>query len=251
MSIAEINTANYSLSTQPFNYFYATDFFKQDYYELLAEEFEKVRAGGLVGYVDRDRLGKFPGYDAYCWLLPPTCGYPLNLFYTPEWIDYFARLFNVELTMDVVAEFHHHLAGSSSGFRHNDYNICCFTDEPLPNQVNPWYFQCSYDPNNNDMASGKIKGRMRTIAIIYYLNNAPWQPGDGGETGLYTTYNDAAPAVAIPPISNSIMAFEISPVSWHAFITNVKSERNTIIMWLHADADRQIARYGVAPQAYS
>ncbi|HWB26243.1 MAG TPA: 2OG-Fe(II) oxygenase [Chitinophagaceae bacterium] len=250
MPIPEIICTDIKIEEAPFRHFYARNFFRNDFYELLVQEFEKVKETGLVEYIDKNKLSRFPGYDAYCWLLPPGCSYPLNIFYSYKWIDYFSALFGVTLTADVVAEFHHHKINSSSGFKHNDYNICCFVDDPLPNKVNPWYFQCSYDKKNNDMTSGRVTGRMRTIAIIYYLNNEPWKEGDGGETGLYANLGDAQPAVAIPPVSNAIMAFEISPVSWHAFITNTKNERNTIIMWLHADAEKQISRYGVKPQPF-
>jgi len=142
-----------------------------------------------------------------------------------------------------VVEFHHHLPGSKTGFVHNDYNIICFKTEPLPNQINPWYFQCSFDRRSKDSDSEE---RIRAIAAIFYLGNPNWHSGDGGETGLYSSEHQLLKAFA--PKNNRLLAFEVSPYSFHGFLSNVRLERNSVIMWYHCHPDHQLSRYpGFAP----
>jgi NAD(P)-dependent dehydrogenase (short-subunit alcohol dehydrogenase family) len=245
--LTEIRNHPQELRQAPFRYVYLTDFFSPGLHRRLCDAFETVRSRGLSDMHSLSRLARFNRYDAWFWLLPPDAGHPLSLFYSTEWKDYFAQLFDLPLTQDVVAEFHHHAIGSNDGSVHNDYNQCCFTEEPLPNGINPWYYRCNYDPALNDMSTGHVKDKMRSIALIYYFNNPDWQPGDGGETALYHKDWDRETAVYIPPVSNSLLAFEVSPESYHGFIRNNRSERNSLIMWFHTETAEKIARHGNVP----
>jgi len=250
--IEEIKNHPEKVEEAPFPHIYVEDFFKEAYYASLCRQFEEVKSRGRAEKLSKNNLSRFPGYDAYCWIFPPKSTYPLNLFYTQEWRLYFSHLFDIPLTYDVVAEFHHHQVGSTNGFVHNDYNICCFKEDYLSNGINPWYYQCSFDPKSIKEHDEEVQKRMRSIAIIFYLNNEPWQKGNGGETGLYTKNETFSLVKAIPPKSNSILAFEISPTSYHGFIENAVLERNSIIMWLHSDKDLYLARNnGAKPVAFN
>lgn len=244
--IPEIQNHSVEVNQVPFNHIYAENFFTDAFHELLCQEFEKVMSQGLADQFSLASFSRFPGYDAYYWLLPPETGYPLNLFYSQEWKDHFSRLFGIPLTNDIVAEFHHHQVDSQDGFVHNDYNLCCFTENRLPNGMNPWYYTCNYDPAQNDMTTGLVTSHMRSIALIYYFNNDPWLPGDGGETALFNSEQDLAAARLTPPISNSLLAFEVSPDSYHGFRQNFRSERNSLIMWFHTQTDVKLMRHGGA-----
>lgn len=250
--IEEIRNHPGKVETDPFRHVYMQDFFKAEYYAALTRQFEEVRSMGVTEKMDTEIFSRFSGYDAYCWMFPPESVYPLNLFYSQEWRLYFSHLFNIDLTHDVVAEYHHHKVGSKTGFVHNDYNAVCFKENYLSNGINPWYYQCSFDPDNLRQDDTDVLKRMRSIAIIYYLSNEPWEKGYGGETGLYTKTGSFSLVKSIPPVSNSVLAFEISPTSYHGFIENSMIERNSIIMWLHAEVDYQLARYdGAEPVPFN
>lgn len=246
-TIAEIQHHSPQKQQAPFTYVYVEDFFTTSFHKQLCEAFEQVKREGLTDSFSYAQFSRFGGYDAYYWLFPPNSDYPLHLFYSPEWRDYFASLFDIPLTSEVVAEFHHHQVGSSDGFVHNDYNLCCFTNHHLPNGINPWYYHCSYDPAQNDMQSGFVSSKMRSIAVIYYLNNEEWQPGDGGETALLDATRDLQTATLIPPKSNSLLAFEVSPLSFHGFMQNRRLERNSLIMWFHTETALKLARHNNTP----
>jgi hypothetical protein len=118
--------------------------------------------------------------------------------------------------------FHHHPPGDRTGFVHHDFADKQFLPESLlPNKV----------------ISGEVpKGdntitRRRIISILIYLNNPPWQEGDGGETGIYTAEKQTL-LKKVPPINNTLFAFHISPKSMHAFQGNNKP-RNSIVQWFH------------------
>jgi hypothetical protein len=87
---------------------------------------------------------------------------------------------------------------------------------------------------------------VRAIAMIYYVGNAPWAPGDGGVTGLYFGPNDPVdrPAKVVPPINNSLLTFECTPKSFHSFISNRVHPRTCIVLWLHRHRADAILRWG-------
>lgn len=84
------------------------------------------------------------------------------------------------------------------------------------------------------------------MSLLLYLGNPSWQPGDGRETGLFRDVATFAhgPAAAVPPINNSMMFFECTPWSWHAFVTSRVKPRTSVVMWLHRTKDEVRARWG-------
>jgi len=243
--LSEIRQRSLDLKSFPFRHLHCSLFFTSEFYEALCRMFEGIKTADPGGA--ESEMQRFPGYDAYSWVLRPDVPYPLGFFYRPEWRDLFQDLFGIPLTNDVVAQFHHHAVGSEDGFVHNDYNLSCFVDEPIATGINPWHYQCHYDPKCNDLTDGKVFARMRSITIIYYLGNEEWSEGDGGETGLFLGLVEREPAVAIPPRNNSLLAFEASPESYHAFRSNRVSERNSLIMWFHSEVEAKLERHGREP----
>jgi hypothetical protein len=86
----------------------------------------------------------------------------------------------------------------------------------------------------------------RAVALLYYVGNEEWRPGDGGETGLYAHRGVpvAAPDAAVPPVNNSLVLFECTPASFHTFLSNRRTVRNAVVMWLHRDYGEVTARWG-------
>jgi Rps23 Pro-64 3,4-dihydroxylase Tpa1-like proline 4-hydroxylase len=84
---------------------------------------------------------------------------------------------------------------------------------------------------------------IRGAVVIYYLMNEGWQPGDGGETGLFTGRDPGSLAARRPPLNNSLVAFECTPTSFHAFLAN-RRPRTSIIMWVHRTVEEAVERYG-------
>jgi hypothetical protein len=234
---------------EPFPHVVAQDVFNPDVAAALEGAFASVLARGLAAAREPERFCRsVPGYGAYVFHLGPGTDGPLSLFLSRDWHDLLARLFGVEATLDVDAALHHHERHSPSGWVHNDLNPGCFVDQPRPDGVN------ASDVNACDYQTGEAKVRsrgaprevVRAVALMYFLGNEPWSPGDGGETGLFAdAWSDVgAPAARVPPRNNSLVAFECTPRSYHAFLTNPRATRSSVILWLHRRKAEVVARWG-------
>jgi Rps23 Pro-64 3,4-dihydroxylase Tpa1-like proline 4-hydroxylase len=104
--------------------------------------------------------------------------------------------------------------------------------------------RCDYRFGADDDNVATVE-RMRAVAIIFYLAN-PSSGVFGGQTGLYRSNSDSIdkPAAVVPPVNNSLVAFECTPASFHGFISNRTAVRNTLVMWLHRDKSEAIRRWG-------
>jgi len=194
-----------------------------------------------------DGMGPITRYDASGWSFPPDIDWPLRLFTTRAWHDLISTAVDATTIAYVSGAIHHHEVGGESGRPHNDLNPVYFAEaEPRDGMV-------LLDGDQVDLKTGAtrdegvaVRRTTRAVSILYYAANPPWHPGDGGETGLYERRTDpvARPAVRVPPINNSLVAFACTPNSFHSFISNRVSPRTSITMWLHA-ADRDpMARWG-------
>lgn len=223
------------VKNRPFRYVVVDNFFTDEHHEALRREFQAV--------LDQKRFHSFgERYDASAYTPKPgTNEFPSDVMRTPEWLRYFATLFELEITNDEIMSFHHHTVGSASGGRHNDYIACSFRDDPLPNGVNSWYNQCVYEDSSSTSQPG-TRQVMRAITIIYYVNN---ECGGkfGGETGIY----DGERLVdTVAPVNNRLLAFEVSPDSFHTFLSNTKYERNSITQWMHQEQELMRTRFNNA-----
>src|SRR5207244_10936887 len=95
------------------------------------------------------------------------------------------------------------------------------------------------------LASEKVEV-VRGVAVIFFLLNDGWQPGDGGETGLFADRHSAIgePELRCPPESNTLVMFECTPHSFHAFLGGNRRPRTSVIMWVHRTREDAIAKYG-------
>jgi hypothetical protein len=226
--------------SKPFPHFVATNVFTADTYARLEASFRETldRVRGHAYLKEHDIHGTT--------LLPADAG-AFSPLLSRGWHDLLADVLGVQTTGHVMCGIHHHTTGSADGFPHNDLNAGWFDGDPQPGSVE------LSSPYTVDYTSGRalVEGAspretVRALAILYYLANDPWSPGDGGETALYRTATDRVdrPVARVPPINNSLLAFECTPHSYHGFVSNTRAPRNSIVMWLHRSKADVTVRWG-------
>ena len=89
-------------------------------------------------------------------------------------------------------------------------------------------------------------GTVRAVAVLYYLANPRWEHRHGNCTGLYRSGTDdpSEPTAVVPPHSNSLLAFECSPWSFHGFVAGGVVPRNSVVQWFHRTPESVRRRWG-------
>jgi hypothetical protein len=232
---------------EPFPHFWAADLFCWDFYRALETELNAILSRGLSAGPDAARFSRnMPNSDAYAWNFPPNITGPLALFYSRAWHDMLSSLTGCELTGDVNAALHHHQIDSRDGTVHRDLGVGWFSTQPRTDGVNPMDLtRCSYTQPRSQIVGIEPRETVRAVTVIYYLGNRSSRPGAGGETGLYRFIDDPIdePVVNVPPINNSLLIFENTPISFHSFRRNRHYPRNSVILWLHRSIDAARARW--------
>ena len=222
--------------TVPFAHITARDVFTAEFYEDLAGQLSDLIGKGLMEVPTPGCFSRnMKGYDAYGVGLPATTTGPLALFLSKPWRDMMCGLYEVEPTPYLFAGAHHHSEGGRSGFIHNDFNPVWFESTDRDELRTPDASACDFRTGEGPIALCRKVMTVRAVVVIYFLLNDHWQPGAGGETGLYST-SDAdidQPVRRCPPVNNSIVAFECTPASFHAFLANPGLARTSII-WRRA-----------------
>jgi len=233
----------WEVKSEPFRHVVARDVFTEDCYSRLAAAFRST----LASVIHR---GYLEDHDIHGTTLGPKHAEMFAPLLSRAWHDLLASTLGVSATGHVLAGIHHHLAGSSGGFPHNDLNSGWFAGKPGIGEVT------FSSPSLLDYTSGQVLSQelradefvhtVRAVAMIFYLCNPEWQPGDGGTTALYRSAKDDVdrPVLEVPPINNSLLAFECTPESFHGFRSNTTSERNSIVLWLHRPLEYVINRWG-------
>jgi hypothetical protein len=220
--------------TQPFPHVVARRVFVHQFYRRLVDAFEaEIPRDNPASYNARH---DFTGHS----LTSATRG-PLSVFLSREWHDVFAGLFGIETSGHVAAGLHRHLPGSRNGFPHNDIAPEKLARPERVNEVIQHGLPAAQRPSGTNGSDQSV----RAVAILFYLNHGRWLPGDGGETGLYNHWRDPVDeAVArVPPVDNSLLAFECSPLSYHSFITN-RTRRDSVIVFLYRTLDSYLDIWG-------
>ncbi len=237
-----LHNRRWMVRSRPFPHIVAENVFKEHIYQALEESFRDFLAP------DGNRFARnMPGYDAFGMEFTPHLTGPFSVFVSRAWHDMIAHLMGVHATNDVVGSLHHHEIGSANGQIHNDLNPGWFVDNARDDGINicdP--AKCSYQTGEIFGARMKPRETIRAVAILFYVNNPPWSPGDGGETGLYRSSMDPidSPVSVVPPINNSLLIFESTPYSYHSFLSNRGQPRDSVTMWLHRSKDEVVARWG-------
>ena len=236
---------NIRIKKKPFRHVIIDNVFKRDVYKKLCKEFDGRLERGLAEKSVPGKFWKFSHYDAFCYnICPEKDSVYGDIVYAPEWRKFINGFFDHNLTRNVLAELHHHKTDSASGYIHNDYDIASFAHDPLENGTNPHRQQVPY----RSRSAGALHC-VRSIAILYYFNNQKWYDDFGGETAFYEDYKeDSEPLKKVAPISNRLLAFEVSPLSYHSFINNRMMNRNSLVMWFHSNEKWAIERYKENPK---
>ncbi|GAB2463456.1 2OG-Fe(II) oxygenase [Jatrophihabitans fulvus] len=228
----------------PFPHVVAQNVFTPEFYGLLDAEFRRI---------EREQPEAFQrnmaGYDATGAMLDHHRDGPLGIFVSRAWHDLLAGVGGIDdPTGDMTASLHHHEPGSADGWPHQDLNPGWFGEPAGPDEVRlpydgPPERRVAY--HHGTRAEGvPARETVRAVSALFYLANPPWEPGDGGETGLYTVGGQSRPTLTVPPVNNSLVLFECSPFSWHGFLSNRVKPRNSVVMWIHRPKDEVVRRWG-------
>lgn len=240
---------SWALVEDPFPHIRAANVFTEDIYRSMEVAFLETQQAS-PGSSEKKRSGfsrSIPTFDALIGKIPDEVHNPLRLFVSQPWHDLLASLFAVNATGDMNAELHHHPVGSGSGRIHNDLNPGWFPEAQQPGEINLSNNRlCSYKYGTTTDPSVRPVERVRAVAMIFYLANPRWRHGDGGTTGLYRTNSDPVdvPFDAMPPVNNSFVAFACTPFSFHSFISNTRSVRNSVVLWLHSSYNEAVSQWG-------
>lgn len=235
------------LCHDPFPHVRARSVFKEAVHRELETAFATILSGQTLSSWPEARFSRnMPGYDAAAVDFEARVGRPFSLFVSRAWHDLFARLFGIDAIGCVSGSLHHHASGSRDGVIHNDLNPGWFPSAPRGDEIVIPRGECCNYRSGACATNVTPLEAVRGVAIIYYLNNGEWSPGDGGETGLYRDARVASAhcVVAVPPLNNSLLAFECTPRSFHAFRSNHRSARNSVIVWLHREKTTVVSRWG-------
>ena len=232
---------------QPFSHIVAQDIFTPEFYFALSAQLGEMISRGLSETPTKGHLSRnLPGYDAYGIGINDTFPYPLSFFVSPAWRDLMCGVFQIQPTPYVFAGIHYHKVGSANGFIHNDFNPVWFP-RALANEIQvPNQELCSYKTGAGPIPESAKLQVVRGAVMIFYLLNDGWRKGDGGDTALYRSGRDAIsnPAAEIGPENNSLIAFECTPKSFHAYRTNYRAARVSIIMWVHRELQDASSKFG-------
>lgn len=242
--LSVLSNRRWTRRTQPFPHFVARDVLRADILANLTQAFHEVLARGFASRWDGRRFCRSAsGYDAF--VLPFSRSLPpaFHVLLSREWHDMLASVTGVAATGDVDGGLHHHLPGSADGWRHTDLSPGWFAGTAAPGEVNlSDGRQCDYATGRPVKAGAAPRERVRGAAMILYLANGRWQRDDGGETGLHAS--EGPPEALVPPIDNSMLLFECTPWSYHAFRRNPRKPRNSVILWIHRTREDAVERFG-------
>lgn len=231
--------------TEPFPHIWARNLFQSDFYGALAAQLQGILNLGLSEAPAKGRLSRnLPGYDAYGIGINQSFPDPIAIFLSAPWRDLMCSLFSIGITPYVFAGVHHHKVGSANGFVHNDFNPVWFPLASAENLQVPNQELCSYKTGAGPIPESEKAQVVRGAVMIFFLLNDGWRRGDGGDVGLYKSALQASPALECPPENNSMVAFECTPRSFHAFRTNKRLPRTSIIMWVHRPLEEAVGKFG-------
>jgi hypothetical protein len=231
----------------PFPYVIARSVFTAGFYDALASQLRGILARGLCETPSPGRFSRnIPGYDSYGIGFDRSLPEPIAVFLSPEWRDLLSGLFGVPPVPYVFAGSHHHAAGSANGFIHNDYNPVWFPRSSTGAIQTPDNTLCSYKTGAGPLPDSAKVEVVRAVVALFFLLNDGWRPGDGGEIGLFSSAASSLkePSFLCPPVNNSLIAFECTPNSFHAFLKNTRLPRTSIIMWTHRLTEDAVSCWG-------
>lgn len=225
--------------TSPFRHVVIENFLPEAHNAELKEHFERTLSMGVGAEGIQDKFRHRMMYDLDLFWPEPSLERPHSVFFSTSYFAMLSKLFDTPLSNDTILAYHHHEKSAEDNYIHNDFTDGHFIDDPLPNGINPWYFQCTHSAPPADQES---RAMPRALAALYYLNDS-WKPSDGGETALFSANNHAALERKIEPINNRLFVFEITPTSWHSYLKNAAPSRNSVAQWFFVSPEETARRF--------
>jgi hypothetical protein len=241
---------------KPFPHVVASDVFRPAIYDAMVGQFGQLLARGCVDHpmpADTQFSRGMGSYDAYGYNFTASHAGAFRVLLSRAWCDLLAGLFGVAPTHHVNIGLHHHAVGSASGWPHSDLAPGWFAED-APGEDMTLSDHSKVDYQNGTVFAPALRSteEVRAVAALIYLANPEWHPGDGGETGLYggPRADVHRPLARVAPVNNTLLAFECTPFSFHTFLSNVRTPRNSIVMWLHRPKNEVLDRWGDRPIVY-
>lgn len=228
----------------PFRYLLINDALPTDSYLEVISSYNKIV------FDAKSQQSKSAGYDADIFLLNNESVHLFASLVSQEIVEALAAKFDKKLESTIDAALHLHRPSNRSGWIHSDFSPGWFDGNKTENLQLSNTGGLNY--RNGKTISKIVKPVMhiRAVTVIYFLNNQ-WALNDGGQTGIYDSHLSAVdqPLIAVPPVSNSFLAFECCPHSYHSFISN-KNLRHSITYWCHSTPEAIKTRWPIERLAY-
>jgi hypothetical protein len=241
--------ARFTVSSHPYNHLIVEDLFDEGTaYALAAACNDFARVGKPLG-----RVGEFGAFLYDALNLTPTPEQvrqtPASVLASAEVRNLIVDVFDIHLDENIMLGVHRHEPPSKAGWTHTDFAIVSFPNLPpnIGSQRVNLNVGCNYCDDSRDRQPESLKSA-RAVACLYFTANEPWAPGMGGETGIYMP-DGATLAYAVPPKNNLLLAFEISPLSFHTYEGSATLQRNSFIWWYHAPPGYLLNRHAAAVEA--
>lgn len=242
--------ARFTVSSYPYNFLVVEDCFEEaTAYALGAALNDLIRQGKPIGKVGEEG-DHF--YDAINFAPPPEQirQSPLAWLASAEVRNLIVDVFDIHLDENFMLGIHRHEPPSRNGWSHTDFAIVSVSNTP-PNFRDQRLYDsgngCHYQDDSLHRQPESLK-TARAVACLYFTANEAWSPGMGGETGIFLP-DGATLVAAVPPKNNQLLAFEISPNSFHAYRGSTTMQRNSFVWWYHSAPGYLLARHRAAVEA--
>lgn len=244
-----LNNKRWVKHNRPFDYVTAANVFSEPFYNSLVGAFKSYAdliddPNSEAPNNDRFTMNK-NGYDAYTLNIGQKSNKIFHFFFSEEWHDLLASLYNTDSNGFITLSLHYHKTGSRNGWIHNDLNPGWYIENGKRiKTTSP--SECNYKTGDTYTAGAGSTEGVRALTMIFYLNNEQKTLADGGGTAFFTRQDDQIgnAHVVIPPLNNSLVIFPCTPYSYHTFIANKYHPRSSVIMWLHTAKQNVVNRWG-------
>ena len=137
----------------------------------------------------------------------------------------------------VDAALHVHSGPSRAGWVHSDLSPGWFRQAGNTEKVCFSQMDIYHMPERPDVDE-ELERFFRRVVCILFLSVEEMYP-QGGCLGVYESARQpsAFPSFTISPKENRLVAFEVSPYSYHAFRGMKQGRRESLIFWLHDSVD--------------
>lgn len=230
------DNASIEIHESPFPYYVIKNLLKPEIYDMISSGFMDL-IGKTKPY--KDLPGAVHNYSAHIYgLKREDCKNSYDFFVDGYWKNFNMMTFGILVNKYIALSAHWHQAPAEPGFIHNDCNICSVLDDKNTDYTLTGNCYYSDDTESRQPNSTKI---CRSIASLYYLNNNPTKPNDGG-TSIYGNYKFYSKIKDIPATSNSVFTFAVKPNSYHGF-SGARYNRSALVQWFHSSPSYMLSRY--------